>query len=262
MVTEEVVEEIGVLLTSPILFDESFFMLEMQDGRSCVAFTRKDRRNDDRPLFVDDVWPGSKFLSWVLDKQRDVCSVDGKFVLELGAGCALPSVVASKVGAKLTVATDYPATNVISTIEEVFAANRKSPSEWEDGRSVAMGLRWGNKEDEKQVRGLLPAGQDGFDVVLIAEPLWADTTSCHADLARSVASLLSNEKGATAWVSFCHRPNDTHKPEHDLAFFETAQSLVGLQSELVATCREEYRNVGTTEDGPYIDVNLYAMTKL
>jgi predicted nicotinamide N-methyase len=260
---EEVVEEITTAcFSSPILFDESFFMLEMEDGQSCVAFTRKERSadKDDLPLFVDDVWPGSKYLAKYIDKQCGASCFQGKCVLELGAGCALPSVVASKLGANLTVATDYPAANVIHTIEEVFAANRKSNSSTE-GRVVAACLKWGDSQDEEMVRDLLPAGKDGFDAILIAEPLWADTTSSHAHLARSVASLLSSEEGSTAWLSFCHRPNDTHKPEHDLAFFDTARSLEGLRSELVTVCNDEYRDVDSADDGPCIEVKLYTMTK-
>ena len=159
-------------------------------------------------------------------------------------------------------ATDYPATNVIDTIEGVFTANRKSSSNKQEGRVVATSLRWGNVQDEEKVRGLLPTGKDGFDIILIAEPLWADTTSSHADLARSVRSLLSGEKGAHALLSFCHRPNTTHKPEHDLAFFDIAHSIAGLQSELVTVCRGEYRDVDITDDGPFIEVKLYKINKL
>jgi len=43
--------------------------------------------------------------------------VKGKYVLELGAGAALPSIVAAMNGAAKVVATDYPDADLIENIE-------------------------------------------------------------------------------------------------------------------------------------------------
>ena len=255
--SEEEVEEVGVCYSSPILFDESFFMMELKDGTSVRAYTRKDVVGaDERPLFVDDVWPGSKFLARHIDEYQDVYGIGGKKVLELGAGCALPSVVASKAGAMCTIATDYPATNVINTIKEVFEDNLLKDS-------LAMGLRWGSPEDAQDVLRALPDDKrgKGFDIVLIAEPLWEDTTASHVDLVHTIDILLSHRAGAIVLVSFCHRPNATHKPHDDLAFFDIANSVANLHSEQITTSKEEYRDVDIPEDGPFIEVNLYRMQR-
>ena len=63
-------------------------------------------------------------------------------VLELGAGAALPSLVAARVGAKSIVITDYPASSVLQAIRENVAANLSSPQSADSLRTV--GLDWAN----------------------------------------------------------------------------------------------------------------------
>jgi EEF1A N-terminal glycine/lysine methyltransferase len=50
-----------------------------------------------------------------LDEHKDLCR--GKTVLELGAGAALPGLIAAINGAKKTVVTDYPDRDLIENIE-------------------------------------------------------------------------------------------------------------------------------------------------
>ena len=260
---EEEEEEVFVDLAgaSPVLFDESSFTLKLRTGPTVRAFTRdKSGRVDERPLYVDDVWPGCKLLSRYIDENA-LCA-GKKNVVELGAGCALPSVVAAVAGANLVVATDYPAPGVIDTIRDVFVANQldvnSSPS------SLACtctphALEWGNVTHEKEVLSLLPGSKSGYDLCLVAEPLWQDTFPCHSELAHSISAMVGNE-GGYALLSFCHRPNNIHVPERDLSFFQTAREKHGLQSECIMSIKGEYSDVQVT-DGTRIDVHLYKLWK-
>ena len=151
----------------------------------------------------------------------------------------------------LVVGTDYPAPGVVETITEVFNANGLG------SRAVGCALRWGNVQDEKALLSILPETSQGFNLVLVAEPLWKDTVALHTDLAHSLSRLLApNEPEAVIYISFCHRPNDTHKATHDLAFFEIASSVFGLDSEKIKCVHGEYVDV---MDSAPIDVHLYRL---
>lgn len=249
-------EEVCVEITeSPILFDDSSYVHKLKQGGNAVAFTRNRNRGDvdDRPLFVDDIWPGSKYLARFLDEDCDVIDWSHANVVELGAGCALPSIIAARRGASMVVATDYPAPGVIETITEVFNRNGIG------SQAVGQALRWGNLQDEQVLLSMLPKTSRGFNLVLVAEPLWKDTVESHTDLASSLSRLLApNEPAAVAYVCFCHRPNDRHKPEDDLDFFTIALERFKLYSEKVRTISGEYRDV-LDDDENTIDVHLYRL---
>ena len=171
-------------------------------------------------------------------------------VLELGAGCSLPSVIVGKRGARV-ISTDFPAPGVIETITKVLHSNGIVGAE-------ARVLRWGNKEDEDTVLSLLPTGAAGFDLILVAEPLWQDTVSSHSALAHSISRLLSPAAGAAAYLCFCHRPSTIHKPEDDLAFFTVAAREYKLSSQKVRTVSGEYSDV---LDSAPLDVHLYKLQR-
>lgn len=259
MTEEPLEEDIDINLSgSPFLFDESSYCHQLRRGGTARVFTRTRTREsggeDERPLFVDDVWPGCKYLARFLDDDPGL-DFGSRNVLELGAGCSLPSVIAAKRGASKVVATDFPAPGVIETIKEVFTSNSIDAS-----KAEARALRWGNVEEEQALLSLLPEGVPGYNLILAAEPLWQDTVSSHSALAHSISRLLSpSDAGAVAYLCFCHRPNATHRPEHDLHFFTKAAQDHGLCSEKVRTISGEYSDV--LEYSAPIDVHLYRLWK-
>lgn len=58
--------------------------------------------DDEAPLF-GDLWPSAKALCLYIEN----AGTKGLSVLELGCGLALPSILASKLGAKKVIASDY-----------------------------------------------------------------------------------------------------------------------------------------------------------
>ena len=67
------------------------------------------------PLWGHFLWNASKCTSEYLDSHPEL--VKDKYVLELGAGGALPSLISATLGAKKTVITDYPDAELLKTIE-------------------------------------------------------------------------------------------------------------------------------------------------
>ena len=198
-------------------------------------------------LFADDIWPGACALADYLDiHAMELCR--GKSVVELGAGGALPSVVACKLGARICVASDYPAAGVVENIANQFRENGIDTSV-----GVAMGFIWGQDCSE-----LLNHSKDGFDTILLSELLWKDTYKQHSSLLRSVKTLLAPR--GVALVSFVHRPTTAHGPEHNLEFFTRAASQeFGFVVEALATVRGGiYADAvsGGSSDG---DILLYAI---
>ena len=169
-------------------------------------------------LFADDVWPGALVLADYLDvHSAELCL--GKTVLELGAGSALPSVVAAKLGARRVCATDYPANDVVENIARQFLANGVS-------REVGHGLplEWGSSDHAQAILSCL----DGkADTILMAELLWKDTYCLHKELLTSVSATLKRGSGR-AILSLTHRPCPWHSREHDLEFLELAQRDFGF----------------------------------
>ena len=106
--------------------------------------------------FGNEVWPGSKVLGEWLTRHSDV--VAGKRVVEVGAGCGLPGLVAAAVGARRVTLTDLP---------EALASLRRNASE--NARAVSCevtceALRWG-------AHG---AGLPDCDVVLGADVVYKE----------------------------------------------------------------------------------------
>ena len=199
-------EECSVVFVPP-LFDSSCVVHEIKSlGKTVTLRTRsRDRarasgqhKGEEPPLFADDVWPGARALSDHLDEHSELCA--GKTVLELGAGCGLPSVVACKLGASLCVCTDYPADGVIENIATQLVSCGVDPAV-----ALAVGHKWG--EDCSALLaagGARTAAAGGFDTLLLAELLWKDTRPLHRALLRSVVALLA--PAGVALVALVHRP--------------------------------------------------------
>lgn len=195
-------------------------------------------------LFADNLWPGCFVMADILATNPRICV--GKNVLELGAGCALPSVVAGVLNSNIVVATDYPEQSVIDNMSEVLQINHIK-----QGR--AMSHKWGDAVEE------LTHCIEGkkFDVLLLAEVLWKDTYPLHELLLQSVSKLL-NKDGGIAIMTFVHRETDTHKAAHDLEFFVRAEGMFGLKSKCMGECNK-YSDVFEENECGTAVVNIYVL---
>ena len=181
----------------------------------------RDKRSQDG-LFCDDVWPGSVVLSNYL--LTNINLIRDMVVLELGAGASLPSFVCSKLGAKLNVITDYPGESVIENIR--ILKDRNFTSE-ENGKIVIQEHIWG--ENTIVLRALDGSdGEAGFDVILLAELFWKQTSHLYKQLLDSCVDCLGNE--GIILVSFAHRDAAEYTYETVMQFFELAERCFSLKT--------------------------------
>jgi predicted nicotinamide N-methyase len=108
-------------------------------GKSIRTFTRaitgvKHGNAAANELFADNLWPGCFVLADYLSEHPDLAA--NRSVLELGAGCALPSAVAAALGASVVVITDYPEESVLENIQHVVNSNSLT-------NCVVIGHQWG-----------------------------------------------------------------------------------------------------------------------
>ncbi|EGR46451.1 uncharacterized protein TRIREDRAFT_66210 [Trichoderma reesei QM6a] len=121
----------------------------------------------------------------------------GLHTLELGAGTALPSMMAGLLGAASVVVTDYPAPAVIKTLRANVARNIK-PELAPVGKEslvtkevLVEGHEWGNLA--------FPAShKHASDRLFVADCLWMPWQ--HANLRRSINHFLKRDASARAWV--------------------------------------------------------------
>ena len=247
---EEVINVMNQLNFSP-LFDSGIlstgnrYYLQYRDDY-IISYCRKkyyyNHINDDIPLFVDNVWPGSLVLSdYLCEIYKDNKLLEGKRSIELGAGCALPSLVLKRLGIEYSTITDYPAIGVIENIQELIEKNNLS-------NIFVKPHIWGSDVNE------LLLEQSKYDIVLVAECLWKDTYSLHIDLLTSIYHLLSSD--GCAYISFAHRPSfdKSHNKENDLEFFEHAKSMKLKEEKILST--KKYRDALEEE---FIVVHLYSL---
>ncbi|KAL2268539.1 hypothetical protein VTJ83DRAFT_3385 [Remersonia thermophila] len=173
--------------------------------------------------------------------------VTGLSTIELGAGTALPSVMAALLGAKRVAATDYPTPPVIATLknnvqalvtEEHAVPGRFRISAEAGGEVRVVGHEWGklpggeagegddNGDDEDAAFTL--SNKHAFDRVIACDCLWMPWQ--HENLRRSIAWFLrdDDEDKARAWVvAGFHTGRQKMAP-----FFDAAElAKVGLEVE-------------------------------
>jgi len=194
-------------------------------------------------LFADNLWPGCFVMADILACNPHICL--HKMVLELGAGAALPSVVAGVQGASKIVVTDFPEQSVIENIEEVMQMNHIK-------QAIVLPHLWGDSVDDlrKCVEGAF------FDVLILAEVLWKDTYHLHNQLLQSISQTLNREHGV-AFMTFVHRETDMHKAENDLELFTVATEKYGLRSKYLGKSAK-YKDVFEDSDSKAV-VNVYIL---
>lgn len=136
-------------------------------------------------------------------------------VVELGAGCALPSLLSSTLAEppSLVVITDYPDETILGNLKQNVARNARSVAE---GCTVhCIGYEWGTDpspllyallrpflpSDTNSIpfRSLLPASTRGFDTVILSDLLHFDAS--HDVLLASLTTLLRRAPDARAYVA-------------------------------------------------------------
>lgn len=123
-------------------------------------------------------------LAKYLDENKSL--VKDKCVLELGAGAALPSMVATVNGAKKVVVTDYPDLDLINILRENITRNL---SKYLDIVQVE-GYTWGY--DASDILNLLsPASQQKFDLIILCDLIFNHTQ--HRAMLQSCRQCLSED---------------------------------------------------------------------
>ncbi|KAI1328976.1 hypothetical protein F5Y16DRAFT_139030 [Xylariaceae sp. FL0255] len=134
----------------------------------------------------------------------------GHRTLELGAGAALPSIMASLLGARDVTVTDFPSDAVLSTLRRNIEANCSDMKLSPCGSlapTVVAGHAWGDFDDNGDDRGLAKTHRGAFDRIFVCDCLWMPWQ--HYNLQRSIAHFLarpppgpmdSSRNGPRAWV--------------------------------------------------------------
>lgn len=176
------------------------------------------------PLWGHLLWNAGVYTAKHLDNHIE--QVKGKYVLELGAAAALPSIIAGLIGAKKVVTTDYPEPELLRNIQynidhqlyrgvELSYDEAKRKQQLKDRNVVAEGYIWG--DDYKPLLSHLPDMTDPrFDLILLSDLVF--NHSEHDKLLRTTKDLLAVD-GKALVVFSPHRPLLL---EADLKFFETA----------------------------------------
>ena len=146
---------------------------------------------------------------------------DGRAVLELGAGPALPCIVAALNGARALVATDFPNDDMLRNTEANLHANLPVRAA---ARCRVVGHAWG-----RECMGVLAAlrelraaschgvGVDGFELIILSDLLYELE---HEALLRTCNACLSHAPDARVLVAF--QPHDPQNLRRQIAFFATA----------------------------------------
>ncbi|OCH89224.1 hypothetical protein OBBRIDRAFT_34465 [Obba rivulosa] len=148
-------------------------------------------------LLADHLFSPSLLLAERIE--RDLLSLKGKTVIELGAGCALPSLLASTLDhpPATIVITDYPDQIIIGNLRKNVHRNSDKVS---SGCTVhARGYEWG--KDATELLELLPSrpAPKGFDVVILSDLLHFDQS--HDVLLASLVFLLRRDATARVYVA-------------------------------------------------------------
>ncbi|KAL8852175.1 MAG: hypothetical protein Q9221_002885 [Calogaya cf. arnoldii] len=171
------------------------------------------------PLWGHHLWNGAQVVTdYLYDHAREL--VQGRTILELGAGAGLPSIAAAIWGAKQVVVTDYPDEDLVENMQmNIDAAKDVLPR---SANIVAKGHVWGASTEP--LLSCLRPGWCGFDTLILADLLF--NHSQHAALVSTIQSTLVHLPHARALVFFT--PYTPWKFDKDMAFFDLARKG-GLQ---------------------------------
>ncbi|KAI0935113.1 hypothetical protein AcV7_004010 [Taiwanofungus camphoratus] len=189
------------------------------DGRvyyGPLVLTAAPKEGKANTLLADHLFSPSLLLAERIE--RGLVPLAHRTVIELGAGCALPSLLASTLAhpPSLVVVTDYPDEVILTNLEQNVARNRDSVSA---GCAVrCLGYEWG--QDARPLLALLP-GPGGFDAVILSDLLHFDQS--HGALLASLCALLRRTAAARAYVAA-----GKYTPPHVCDGFLRAAGAAGL----------------------------------
>ncbi|KAJ2925267.1 hypothetical protein H1R20_g11850, partial [Candolleomyces eurysporus] len=164
-----------------------------------LALTVAPKHGKANTLLADHLFSPSIFLAERIERGL-FSQCEGKTVLELGAGAALPSLLLSTVPhpPKLVVVTDHPDEVIFSNLRNNVTKNQDVV----DPKCVLAchGFEWG--ADVTPLLQLLPADDTkhmGFDVLILSDLLHFD--SFHDHLVKSITSLLKRSPDSRVHVA-------------------------------------------------------------
>mmetsp|Transcript_18270 Transcript_18270/g.33789 ORF Transcript_18270/g.33789 Transcript_18270/m.33789 type:complete len:313 (-) Transcript_18270:981-1919(-) len=170
-------------------------------------------------LMAQHVWQSSLTLA------EEMCdgSVDvkDKIVVELGAGAALPGIVARRLGAKHVIISDYPDQAIIDNIE---CNVKENFMEGVDSPATVKGFAWGTSIDTL-LDALEPAQNP--DLIVMADTLWLEDQ--HENLLTTCRDLFERCGSALRIVlTFMNHDNRRAVASH---FFQLAENQFGFEIE-------------------------------
>ncbi|CAK7269523.1 hypothetical protein SEPCBS119000_003614 [Sporothrix epigloea] len=162
--------------------------------------------------------------------------VAGKACVEMGAGTALPSILAALLGATRVAITDYPSDVVLENLRVNLAQNVKAPAAQEGNKTAAVpknpisaavisvdGHEWGLFDSE-----LALTGHHAYDRVFVCDCLWMPWE--HGNLQRSMDWFMKQDQDARCWVIGGFH---TGRPKVAAFFDEAALAVCNLEIEAI-----------------------------
>lgn len=132
-------------LFSSLFVDESYVEVSYEFGDAVpsppTTLLCSNAASTDHDLTGQVVWPVSIFVAWFVARCPDVFR--HKSVLEVGAGCGLPGLVASRVGAATTLLTD--GSDVVMRLLEKQCEAHRAQNYTGAGAVLALPLEWGSQ---------------------------------------------------------------------------------------------------------------------
>ncbi|KAL2364714.1 hypothetical protein RJZ56_002378 [Blastomyces dermatitidis] len=172
---------------------------------------------------------GKTSADYLEDKAREW--VEGRDILELGAGAGLPSLVCAILGARTAVVTDYPDFDLVENMrinaqacESLLSLGGTDGSSPKSSPLRVEGFKWGT-DPETVLRhlpddaGLGVDGRRGFDLLILADVIYNHPQ--HVQLITSVKQTLKRTRDAVAFVVFT--PYQPWLFEKIVAFFPRAE---------------------------------------
>ncbi|KAL0568035.1 Protein N-terminal and lysine N-methyltransferase efm7 [Marasmius crinis-equi] len=172
------------------------------------------------PLWGHYLWNSALCLASYFDENaQKLCR--NRFVLELGAGGGLPSIIAALNGAQKVVITDYPDTSLVDNMQHNVDQNIKD-SPMQEKISV-QGYIWGTPV--KPIMNLLPS-EEGFDLIILSDLIFnhsqhnALLKTCEESLRLKSPKHTEEEEPCVLVFYTHHRPHLAHR---DMEFFDKAR---------------------------------------
>jgi predicted nicotinamide N-methyase len=126
-------------------------------------------------LFAKEVWYGAVLLAeWLREFPQEVA---GKNVLEISAAAALPAIVSACLGARMTVATDYPNDSLVENMRKQFSVNGIKVVPDAGAKCAVCPLTWGDID----VEHVLSYIQNGGDTAAAAVAIGDGGDGCRDD---------------------------------------------------------------------------------